>query len=826
MKVAMKKTALILALLFVFSILALSACGAPPTHTVRVLLEEGAHFVVTDGNVRDVERGGDVSFAVSVEEGYYYVSDNVGATYENGILTLCGVTAPKTIVLDVAATEHTVYLAPVDGMTVTTASGDSSESTLSVPYGNSAVFDVTIDDDHIFAGAVAIMEDGTRREVSYENGKLTLNDVRMGAELYVSLRNAPTGANEAVVRLLEGPGYTVVGESEKTVDIGDDVTFDISVSDGYYYVSDNCGAVYSEGKVTLENVSSDQDILLVFRAEDARYEYFENGRVEISDAEEGDLYVASASDGYVFTYWTVDDEIYSYANDLVVPYDVRPEPVFVPENSRLVTYHVNGGHLKGSTDETVTYAFDSEVYLYPASFGEWCFRTFEREGYVPVEYNTRADGSGNAYSLGSHVFENGSFDLYVMWRKETPEIYFETDYEMSGDERTGVILTRYVGSDTSVVLPTAIDGLPVVSVKDGCFAGGEITEVVITRNIDRVEAGAFRDCEALTTVYLCDTVEYIYDESFSGCDSLSELRMIAVRPPVYSDHLIGSTVRRFEQLYADDSRTNIVFYGGSSIFQGIDGQTLSRMFNSFIFRIMNGGQNAYVSGALMLDLYSSFMNRGDVMVFVPEYGGSVYTNEWDLPTWIALETFYDAFRYIDIRDYANVFGSYTSFQHGSSNYSFAGKLEMLADGNVRTYEDYNDTLDEWFTRADNFVIVKVDLITETQSVDFDKLKRLVTEVIDPLYKEKISSRGIKLYFAACGVWEDAYPNDIEEFVEYEEWLKAELPFPYISDCLEHFFPLEYMSDGISHLTREGAVRHSEILGQELMLQMREDGYSV
>lgn len=819
------------ALLLFACVAAFSACSAAEGLTVRIMVEDGENFSVVGDKVKAVRSGSDVSFDIRIDDGCYYSSNNCGAEFADGKLTLRNVTAPKTIVLDVAKTEYAVRLESADGMTVGTGSGGSDASaTLTVPYGEDAVFDIEIDERHIFAGVFVRFGDGSDGRADYADGKITVYDIRSDAEVFVWLRNAPTGADEAVVRLLDGAGYTVEGASEQIVKTGGDASFSVSVWDGYSYVSNNCGAVYDDGAVTLRDVAADQDIVLVFRPDDVRTEYYEHGRVDVSDADGDLLYSADADGGYTFTHWLSEGELYSYANDLTVPAGTELEPVFASNNNTFVTYHANGGHIVGSSLDSVTYLFDSPVYLYPAAFGEWFFRTFEREGYAPLEYNTEPDGSGNAYSLGSRIFEEGRrTDLYVIWERETPEAYFDISYMTDGTERTGVELTRYTGADPEVVVPAEIDGLPVVSIADGCFAGSDITRAVITKNVRTVERGAFRDCRYLETVYMCDSVEYVYNESFSGCDAFSDLRMIAVRPPVYADHLIGSTVRRFELLVStrgEYGRTNIIFYGGSSIFQGIDGHTFSMRFNQSQFRMINGGQNAYVSGPLMLDLYSAFMKKGDVLVFVPEYGHEIYSATWSLPAWIALEEFYDAFRYIDIRDYGNVFGSYYDFQHGASNYTFVGKTKQLKDGLAQSYEDYNDTLDEWFTRGENFEIVKADVMMHVDPIDFDMLKRLVTEDVNPVYNDKVKSRGITMYFACYGLWEYAFPMDDEDYAAYESWLKENLAFTYISDYRDHMFSEDELTDSISHLTREAAREHSNIYAEELMPYMRADGYPV
>ena len=82
-----------------------------------------------------------------------------------------------------------------------------------------------------------------------------------------------------------------------------------------------------------------------------------------------------------------------------------------------------------------------------------------------------------------------------------------------------------------------------------------------------------------------------------------------------------------------------------------------------------------------------------------------------------------------------------------------------------------------------------------------------------------------MYFAYFAFWKDAYDLSVSH-AGYEQWLKDNLPFPYISDYRNHMCTVEYMSDSISHLTREGAVLHSETIAEDLKAQMKLDGYDV
>src|SRR5699024_4893403 len=154
-------------------------------------------------------RGADVSFDIVIDNGCYYICNNLGAEFEDGVLTLRSVVAPQTVVLDVGVSAYVVKLEPSDGMTVIRDGEPSTVgATLPVPYGGEAVFEIEIDEErYMFSGAIVRYPDGSTSEAEYSDGRLILSDVRSDAEVFVQLRNAPeTDKEEVTVRLLEGEG--------------------------------------------------------------------------------------------------------------------------------------------------------------------------------------------------------------------------------------------------------------------------------------------------------------------------------------------------------------------------------------------------------------------------------------------------------------------------------------------------------------------------------------------------------------------------------------------------------------------------------------------
>ena len=77
--------------------------------------------------------------------------------------------------------------------------------------------------------------------------------------------------------------------------------------------------------------------------------------------------------------------------------------------------------------------------------------------------------------------------------------------------------------DRTVVLGGCDATLPddVVSIGSYAFAGRGITSIAIPDNVLRIEHRAFENCAALTSVILNDTLEYLGECAFIGCDALN-----------------------------------------------------------------------------------------------------------------------------------------------------------------------------------------------------------------------------------------------------------------------------------------------------------------
>lgn len=98
--------------------------------------------------------------------------------------------------------------------------------------------------------------------------------------------------------------------------------------------------------------------------------------------------------------------------------------------------------------------------------------------------------------------------------------YSDFEYELNADD-TAVKITKYTGSDTEVVIPSEIDGIPVTYIGGYAFQENkELTSVVIPDSVTVIGWGSFVDCTALTSVTLSANLKKLDPYAFRGCTNL------------------------------------------------------------------------------------------------------------------------------------------------------------------------------------------------------------------------------------------------------------------------------------------------------------------
>lgn len=528
-------------------------------------------------------------------------------------------------------------------------------------------------------------------------------------------------ASTVTVSLIGCDGVTVVGEQQKEVAFGEEVSFEVAVEEGVSVDSISSGAVLENGRVTLKEVFYPTTIELTSHrltscAFSVESENGAAGKVEAT-VENGTLWsereiTVSATildDAYYFlgfsagkpiaeggevistelTYtFTLSEDTVLFANFGKIFVDPATT-VKVPTGKWVLLYHMNGGvDAQTGSDNMRTAYFSSTYYLCPNTLinnGQ-----FRRDGYVLVGYNTEADGSGTYYAPGWNVLmpERGAISLYCMWEKETDASAFR--YRVSDG---GAILTAYQGSDSTIVIPEKLDRYPVTGIDAYTFYNCmKLETVVLTRNLKTVDDMAFVNCPLLRNVYFSDSILKVTDNSFSSCPSFSTIYMMATRLPYYSTGRNGTYAIKFERLMTAPGK-KIVITSGSNSAYGIDSPYLEELLKvgGCEYSVVNYGTNASTAATFYIEVASHFIREGDILLHEPE--ASEYQwgvrNEINTTLWQIFEGAYDAFSLVDLRQYTKFFSSFASFnsarEKGGKSYSY----EIFTTDTVNFYGDYS-----------------------------------------------------------------------------------------------------------------------------------------
>lgn len=87
---------------------------------------------------------------------------------------------------------------------------------------------------------------------------------------------------------------------------------------------------------------------------------------------------------------------------------------------------------------------------------------------------------------------------------------------------SGITITKYTGSDQTVVIPEAIDGTPVKQIGYNAFyMNGDVVSVSLPDTVTKIDSNAFDHCLSLKTVTLSSALETIGGCAFQNCEKLT-----------------------------------------------------------------------------------------------------------------------------------------------------------------------------------------------------------------------------------------------------------------------------------------------------------------
>jgi len=646
------------------------------------------------------------------------------------------------------------------------------------------------------------------------------------------------------VMVAEADGVSVSGENPVWVNPGETVSFSVALEDGVFYLDNDAGASYENGTLTLSRVLYPTTVTLE-TVRNPRYYGFDlqdprcQGRMSTTQAPAesvlgGTEITVSAEplEGNVFSSWTVGasaarggtvvSKEASYTFTLDADTVLYPNYISAAEaeaaaaaKMQLLVYNANGGKVKESGETLYYQDVDVSYFKLPNCLAEKGY--FEREGHILIEYNTKADGTGDAYSLGSKIitptYTGDAVMLYCIWAKESDASLFET--KESGGKLT---VTKYTGNEDTVVIPKEIDGKPVTKIAANAFQKKKFTTIVFPESIREVEKKSFVGCPNFTTLYMFDTVEKIWDDSFADLTNFQHFYLNAAMTPKYAGSTEGNFCIKWERLVTTQEHNRIVIMSGSSSLYGLATMQLQEAFkNEYI--IVNYGTNAGTAATFYMEICAPFMHEGDIMLQAPcpQSGTQLGSNEITWRLFRGTEQYYNGFRMVDMRHYNKLFTAFREFNEGRIN--MGDKAYGMKDGGMNEYGDIsavyglNDPKYGWSKNS----MLNPKQINDTWAKNLTRVHEIV------------QASGATVYMSYGPSNRNQYHDKglTDEYLDkVDAGYQAAVTVLFISKVKDYIFEGQYMSNSNAHLGDEGRRIRTERLYNDLVAQMKKDGFYV
>ena len=133
----------------------------------------------------------------------------------------------------------------------------------------------------------------------------------------------------------------------------------------------------------------------------------------------------------------------------------------------------------------------------------------------------------------------------------------------------GGVLRGYSGNESSISIPSTVDGQTVTAIGSGAFAQNDkLRSVQIPSTVTQIGQQAFSDCTSLQSVSMPSSLTSIGAGAFDGCTSLSSISVPSGTTSIGDDAFYGCTSLR--SITIPSSVQSI----GDSAFGGCDGLTI------------------------------------------------------------------------------------------------------------------------------------------------------------------------------------------------------------------------------------------------------------
>lgn len=441
---------------------------------------------------------------------------------------------------------------------------------------------------------------------------------------------------------------------------------------------------------------------------------------------------------------------------------------------------------------------------------------FHHDGYLQVGWNTKKDGSGEFIGFGWR-YDKDIENLYGVFEPETPSERFT--FEEYG---RGYRLTSYEGDDEKIVLPTTYNSKKITTIGQGAIHSETVKELILSPYITQIEESGIV-CPNLSRLTFYDRLSRVSDSSLY-CPKLQTVRLNAVELPCYSGTYWDAFQDKIDYLAQVQDKKKIILFSGSSARYGYNSMIIHSYFPDY--EVVNMGVFAYFGAVQQLEIITSYMKEGDILLHAPEFDAIpsqfCLSNAFDERFFYCLESGYGEISRIDLRRMSEFFTAYGKYQN---NRSHAPQLSYDCfayhyDDEDNYYEEltYNVCGDMIFYRPNTDFEGRIS----QPYLDYDLGALFVgdgseVQALNAVYQDYQNRLGIRILFAFAPKNIHCLPEDnTGKREELENYLRENLSVPVIMSIEDSLFPTKYFYKIDNHLSTEGAELRSNMIVTSLM----------
>ena len=525
------------------------------------------------------------------------------------------------------------------------------------------------------------------------------------------------------------------------------------------------------------------------KGQDASFKILANPENHILSLDYPRYEIAPTKGGYYITLLNVQDSV----------------SVSVKIQSQHVRLHRGDGTFLQSDEEALLYPQYRTRMRENAPSG---LNLLHKEGHLQIGWHEMGKddfiGFGWRYSPSVQ-------DLYPVFVPYTEPTAF--DYITEGEN---VTITATNSAEETIVIPAEINGKTVTKIETEAIVSNQIKHLILPPNPIQFTAAAVVS-DSLEKITLFDCVAGI-DDVCLQTPNLKTLEILAHEMPMYSGTYWDVFQDKIDYLESIKDKKKIILFSGSSGRYGYDSSLIHEALPDY--EVVNMGVFAYIGALEQLDVIKPYCQSGDILLHTPEFDAieeqfcarnNIYDRFFN-----CLESGYQEFANIDLRNYKEVFTPFTKY--------LAAKTPVSGDGyrtNPRFYDDDNHF---YYTPTYN---IQGDMI----------MKREPTQQSGRIYQRELTYQKEYLFdnnvFDLVGCLNNVYkqwqdfgvnilfsyaPKNIdcleqgstkEKRAELHQYLKSSLCVPVLEDIEDSFYPAYdfYLID--NHLTNDGAKLRTE-----------------